>query len=204
MSAYRNLLKVDADLYKQHLLRLGADSRYARFSGVMSDEAIVRYVDSIDWNWSRIIGYFDKGELRGVAEIRYEMKTFPSQAELAFSVEASYQNSRVGTNLMARSLLILRNRGINTAHVVCLLSNTRMQKLALRYRANMAAHSGEVFLSIAVPYGTVGSILAEMTDGYFGWMNANLEAALKFPRVGAAIATARPKTPSDQVAALRH
>ncbi len=182
MSAFRNLHKHDAELYRAHLLRLDEDCRYTRFSGIMSDGSINRYVDNIDWNWCRIIGFFDKGTLRGVAEVRYETKMFPTHAELAFSVEKGYQNTRVGTNLMARSLIMLRNRGISTAYVVCMLSNTRMQRLALRYRADVAAHSGEVFLTIEVPYGSVGSILAEMTDGYFGWLSASLDAALQFPR----------------------
>ena len=145
-----------------------------------------------------IIGYFDKGILRGVAEIRYEERIFPRQAEFAFSVEPTFQNTRVGTSVMARSLIILRNRGVETAHVVCLLSNTRMLKLALRYRANVAAHSGDVFLSIRVPYGTVGTLLAEMTDGYLGWMNAKLDAVLELPRPSPTGAADRPRQVAAQ------
>lgn len=84
------------------------------------------------------------------------------------SVEREYQNTRIDTNLMARSLIILRNRRIDTAHIVCFLSNSRMQKLALRYRADREAYNGDVFMSIEVPLGTVGTLLSEMADGYIG------------------------------------
>jgi GNAT superfamily N-acetyltransferase len=182
MSAYRHLLSMDAEQYLQHLLRLDADSRYARFSAITSDATIRRYVDDIDWHWCNIVGYFDDGKLRGAGEIRYRTSLFPKSAELAFSVEREYQNTRIGTNLMARSLIILRNRHIDTAYIVCLLSNTRMQKLALRYRADREAYSGDVFLSINVPHGTMATLLSEMTDGYIGWMNTSLDLALKLPR----------------------
>jgi hypothetical protein len=181
MSAYRYLRSIDANAYRDHLLRLDADSRYGRFSNVLSDKSVKQYVDEIDWTWCKIIGFFGNGALRGAAEIRYERALFPASADLAFSVETEFQNTRVGTNLMARSLLNLRNRGVNTAHVVCLLTNTWMQKLALRYRADTMARNGDVFLTIEVPYGTAGTLLAEMADGYIGWMDASLRMAMQFP-----------------------
>ncbi|MEI6557390.1 MAG: GNAT family N-acetyltransferase [Rhodospirillaceae bacterium] len=177
MSAYRLLLSIDAGRYREHLLRLDADSRYARFSGTTSDATIERYVEAIDWKWCMIIGYFEDGALRGAGEIRYETALFPTRAELAFSVEAGFQNTRVGTNLMARSLIILRNRGVNTAHVVCLLSNRRMQKLALKYRADVEAYSSDVFMTINVPCGTMMTVLSELADGCVGWMAAGLGSA---------------------------
>ncbi len=200
MSSYRRLTSFDAKQYRDHLIRLDSDSRYARFSGITSDAIIERYVDSINWRWCKIIGHFHQGILRGAAEIRLEATFFPGEAELAFSVEKEFQNTRVGTNLMARAFLFLRNRHVNIAHVVCLLSNARMQKLALRYRADVKAYSGDVFISIEVPFGTMGSLLAEMADGYLGWMNTNLEMALQFPHLGSLVAAQRARQQQDGTA----
>jgi len=200
MCAYRHLLSIDADRYRDHLLRLDVDSRYARFSGFTSDATIKRYVEDIDWKKSRITGYFHEGELRGAGEIRFEKALLPARAELAFSVEKEFQNSRVGTALMARSLIMLRNRGVTTADVVCLLSNRRMQKLALRYRADVEAHSGDVFMTIKVPYGNIGTLLSELTDGYIGWMNTGLDLALTLPRPSVFLAARSPRHLHDGAA----
>lgn len=178
MGTYRQLLNTEATRYQEHLLRLDSDSRYARFSAITSDDTIRRYCGSIDWRSTKIIGFFKDGVLRGAAEIRYDLRPLPDQAELAFSVEKECQNSRVGTNLMVRALLNLRNRAVTKAHIVCLLSNRRMQKLALRYRADFKAYRGDVFLTIDVPYGDISSLLAELVDGYLGWMNAGIDIVL--------------------------
>ena len=195
MSAFRRLYKIDADLLRDHLLRLDGDSRYARFSGITSDATIRKYVDGIDWDWSKLIGYVHDGLLRAVAEIRFEKSAAPSEAELAFSVEKAFQNTRIGSSLMSRSLIVLRNRGVATAHVVCLLSNARMQKLALRHRADVKAYSGDVFMSIQVPYGDLGSLLSEVTDEYIGWMNTGLDLAWRMPISGMFLGAQRPEAP---------
>ena len=178
MSTYRQLLNTEAHRYQEHLLRLDADSRYARFSAVTSDDTIRRYCASIDWRCTKIIGFFKDGVMRGAAEIRYDQRPLPDQAELAFSVEKECQNSRVGTNLMVRAILNLRNRAVSKAHIICLLSNRRMQKLALRYRADFRAYRGDVFLTIDVPYGDISSLMAELVDGYLSWVNAGIDIML--------------------------
>ena len=200
MGTYRQLLNTEAKRYEEHLLRLDSDSRYARFSAVTSDDTIRRYCNSIDWRTSKIIGFFKDGVMRGAAEIRYDHRPLPDSAELAFSVEKECQNSRVGTNLMVRALLNLRNRAVAKAHIVCLLGNRRMQKLALRYRADFKAHRGDVFLTIDVPYGDISSLLAELVDGYLGWMNAGIDIVLgpkssflPFERIGQPASTPAPR-----------
>ena len=178
MGTYRQLLNTESVRYQEHLLRLDSDSRYARFSAITSDDVIRRYCDSIDWRATKIIGFFKDGVMRGAAEIRYDPRPLPDAAELAFSVEKDFQNGRIGTNLMVRSLLNLRNRAVTKAHIVCLLSNRRMQKLALRYRTDFKAHRGDVFLTIDVPYGDISSLMAELVDGYLGWMNVGIDIVL--------------------------
>ena len=195
MGTYRQLLSTELPRYQEHLLRLDADSRYARFSAVTSDDTIRRYCDSIDFRNTKLIGFFKDGVLRGAAEIRYDLRPLPDQAELAFSVETGQQNSRVGTNLMVRALLILRNRAVTKAHIVCLLGNKRMQKLALRYRADIKAYHGDVFLTIEVPYGDISSLMAELVDGYLGWVNAGFEIVLGARPPAALLERAIPRDP---------
>ena len=181
MKSYRRLSRADAEHLTGHLLRLDDDSRHARFNAATSDATIRKHVAAIDWERVLFIGYFDQGVLRAVAEMRFNDAFLPQEAELAFSVERPYQNGRLGTNLMSRTLVALRNRGVRTAHIICLLANGRMQKLALRHRADVRAHSGEVFMTIRIPYGDIGSVISEITDEYIGWINTGLDLALGLP-----------------------
>ncbi len=98
MNAYRPLFRREAFKYRDHLLRLDEDSRTARFAAHVSDATIQRYCTAIDWNISKVIGYFQDTYLRAAAEIRYDSAPSPTNAELAFSVERSFQNSRIGSN----------------------------------------------------------------------------------------------------------
>ena len=187
MAGFRRLVYGEAFLYRDHLLRLDSDSRYARFSGTVSNGTIANYCKAIEWNNTAIIGFFDNDELHGAAEIRYERKLFPKSAELAFSVERGYQSTRVGTQLMKRTLTIMQNRGIVRAHIVCLLANSRMQRLALRHRANTQAASGEVFMTIDVPRPDLGSLAVEATDSYLGWLLTGIDMIKQaVPKIGAA------------------
>lgn len=187
MTTYRRLYRSDAELLAAHLLRLDHDARYARFNAILSNAALQNYVAAIDWNKARIIGCFDAGVLRAVAEIRFGRMLLPQEAELAFSVEGTHQNHRIGTSLMARALLHLRNRGVRTAHIVCLLANSRMIRLAMRHRANVQARSGEVFMTVEVPQGDAGSLLTELTDQYFFWINRHIGVAAQVQNAGASM-----------------
>jgi len=177
MAVYRRLNSADISLYRDHLLRLDEDSRYARFSGFLSDASIASHCAGLDGRDTMILCYFSEGQLRGASEIRYEARLFPSSAELAFSVERPFQGSRVGTGLMKRALVLLRNRGVRQAQVVCLLTNHRMQKLALKFRSDARASRGEVFLTVTVPPLDAASLMSEWQEGYLGWLASGLDFA---------------------------
>ena len=161
---FRNLCLFDIDLYREHLLRLSPASRLTRFSKSMTDHEIFDYVDTIDWNLAIIIGYFNKGLLRGAAEVGIDDGPFPPQAELVFSVEDEYQGSKVGTTLMALALNVLRKRGIENAHLACQATNGRMKKIILRHRADVeeVSENDQLFATIDVPYGSIGALLDQI------------------------------------------
>ncbi len=179
MVIYRRLFAAEAPLYREHLLRLDAESRYARFSAFQSDSSIRSYCANIDWRSTTLIGAFAEGTLRGAAEICYERRPFPTSAELAFSVERGHQSSRIGTRLIWRALHILANRRVHHAQIVCLLGNHRMQRLALKHRALVKASRGEVFMTLAVPPASPTSLMIEWADGYFGWLISCLNTACR-------------------------
>ncbi len=164
MDTYRTLFRREVSQYRDHLLRLDEDSRTARFATHVSDNSIQRYCAAIDWPATKVIGYFQDGLLRGAAEIRYDSGSTPTNAELAFSVERPFQNSRIGSNLMSRSLIALRNQGVTKVHVICLLSNRRMRTMATRYRSEVSISYGDVYITIDAIADCTPRALEELAD----------------------------------------
>ncbi len=164
MSVYRKLFPTEFELYQQHLLRLDDHDRYSRFAGTVTESNITSYCTGIDPRYTVLIGFFDRGDLRGVTEVRWTERSWPSRAEIAFSVERPFQNRGVGGTLMRRAMLIARNRGTQVLDVVCLLENRRMQAMARKYAKTIEVDGGEVFVSINLEKANEISFLIEAID----------------------------------------
>ena len=178
MVVFRKLLSPETPLYLEHMLRLDAESRYLRFGGTVCDEAVQRYYEGIDWRDSSLIGFFRDGVLRGAVELRYQRTPLGRRAELAFSVERPFQNSGVGTTLMRRALIILSNRGVVRADVVCLLRNRRMQRIVLRHRCSYYSDGGDAFMDLEVPAISPATLLAEYLEDTQGIVAATVDTTL--------------------------
>src|ERR1051325_9156485 len=126
--AVRKLWVGETDAYRDHLLRLDAESRARRFSGAVSDEFIARHAASAGDVGTVVHGFFIDGTVRGAAELRRCGRTFTREGEAAFSIEQPWQSQGVGTILLERTLLSARNRGIASLHMHCLADNKRMQQ----------------------------------------------------------------------------
>ena len=164
MDAYRPLFRGEAHQYQEHLLRLDPDSRLSRFASHVSDAIIEQYCAAINWETKKIIGYFVDGIMRGAVEIIYESISSPSSAELAFSVEKPFQNARIGSRLMARSMISLRNQGVTRIHVVCLPSNLRMRNIATHYPTDVSISYDDVVMTISTRSGYTPLAIQELAD----------------------------------------
>ncbi len=180
MGVFRKLLFAEAARYQEHLLRLDLESRYCRFSGTISDDTIRSYCQAIDWQEAAILGFFKDGVLRGVAEIRYDPRAIPKRAELAFSVERPYQNRGVGSTLLKRALVVLCNRGIATADMVCQTQNRRMQRIALQHQSRYQSEGSDLFIAIDIPRLSPISLLTEMVEDSQNLMAATIDYAFFF------------------------
>ena len=69
-SVIRKLWIAEADIYRDHLLRLDRDSRHGRFGGGVSDDFIRDYVGATFRLNAAGHGFFMDGALRGAAELR--------------------------------------------------------------------------------------------------------------------------------------
>ena len=179
----RKLWIGEADEYRDHLLRLDAESRRNRFGLALADELIEAYVASPTWSGAVMHGFLVDGVLRGVAELKPFGATFPSEAEAAFSVETPWQSHGVGSALLARTLLAARNRGIRQVHMACLADNARMQQLARKFAAQLSFDFGNVVGEVAAPHPTPLSLLHELVADSHGIAAAMLDAQARWLKI---------------------
>ncbi len=132
----RKLWGSDAAAYGDHLLRLDETSRRNRFGGTVADAFIRGHSERAFEPENVLYGFIADGVLRGVAELRPFGRN-AHQAEAAFSIERPWQSHGVGTELLERTLLAARNRGVKQLHITCLSDNQRMQQLARKFDAEL-------------------------------------------------------------------
>ena len=163
----RKLWIGEADLYRDHLLRLDPASRRNRFAGAVSDEFVRDYADISFGIDALIHGFFIAGALRGAAELRPIGAPIAREAEAAFSIEKPWQSHGVGSMLLERTLLAARNRGLKFLHMTCLADNKRMQQLARKYDAELSFDFASVVGEVAAPRPTPLSLMREIiADGH--------------------------------------
>jgi GNAT superfamily N-acetyltransferase len=171
----RKLWIGDTDIYRDHLLRLDAESRRNRFGGAVSDAFIDNYVAVANSLDSVIHGFFVDEILRGTGELRPLGPAFANEAEAAFSIERPWQSHGVGTALLSRTLLAARNRGFKLLHMACLADNRRMQQLALKFDAELSFDFGSVVGEVEAAHPTPLSVMREFVVDSTGFATALLD-----------------------------
>jgi GNAT superfamily N-acetyltransferase len=169
----RKLWIGEAELYREHLLHLDAESRRNRFGGAVSDEFIRKYSEPSTLPDAVIHGFFVDGAMRGAAELR--PLGSGGEAEAAFSIETAWQSHGVGTALLERTLLAARNRQIKLLHMTCLAENRRMQQLALKFDAELTFDFGSVVGEVEAPHPTPMSMMREFVADSTGFATAMLD-----------------------------
>src|SRR5690349_23156148 len=86
----RRLWPTETDKFRDHLLRLGKESRRMRFAHSVSDAFIEEYARRLGQYGSLVYGYLIDGRVRGAAELRRLGDTWGDEAEVAFSVEEAH------------------------------------------------------------------------------------------------------------------
>jgi RimJ/RimL family protein N-acetyltransferase len=172
----RKLWASDAQAYGDHLQRLDEISRRNRFGGTVADTFIRGHAERAFEPENVLYGFLADGVLRGVAELRPFSPNAP-QAEAAFSIERPWQSHGVGTELLERTLLAARNRGIKHLHITCLSENQRMQQLARKFDAELRRDDDDsVIGEVEAPYPTPMSLMREMIADGTGLATTLLDA----------------------------
>jgi GNAT superfamily N-acetyltransferase len=133
-----------------HLRRLGPDCRRARFGCEVSDAFLAGYSGRVDCRNTLIFGFFEAGELRGIAELRSLRQGWCPEAEAAFSVEYRWQRKGIGTALMTELVLASPELGIEHIYLSCHVRNRPMLRIAEKAAAVVRVEEDECFADIRV------------------------------------------------------
>jgi GNAT superfamily N-acetyltransferase len=182
----RKMWMVEANRYRDHLLRLDPESRHNRFGGAVSDEFLIGYAELAAGLDTIIHGFFVNGTMRGAAELRPIGHPVTQDAEAAISIEKSWQSHGIGSALLARTLLAARNRGIKFLHMACLADNKRMQQLARKFDAELTFDFGSVVGEVSAPRPTPLSVMREVLADSHGFATAMLDVQSRLLRPQAA------------------
>jgi len=171
----RKLWMTELALYRDHLLRLDAESRRMRFGMTVDDRFIADYAARVNDLKSLVYAYLEDGMVRAAAELRGIDLAHAGEAEAAFSVEKDYQDSGIGTALLGRVIRAARNRGIHRLYMNCLASNRKMQRVARKYEAVLHFEEGEVVGELAPAPANYFSLWREAVEDERGFVMAVLD-----------------------------
>jgi len=120
-----------------HLRQLSGADLALRFSATMTEAALARYTDSLDFNRdSFVAARASNGELTGIAQVMPIGSDRGAAAEVAFSLAPAARGKGWGSRLMREAITVARTRGITRLIAQVCPQNTPM--LAILRGAGMS------------------------------------------------------------------
>jgi len=165
----RRLATFERDRIRDHLLRLEEEDRHLRFGGHATLERVGAHCAGLDLARTVVLGYMVAGEARGIGELRPLPRAWPRAAEVAISVERPFQGQGIGSALLRRLTQAARNRWIRRLHMLCLLDNGRMVRLARQLEGRLSFDQGQIEASIELPWPTGWTLLEELGSELCAW-----------------------------------
>jgi GNAT superfamily N-acetyltransferase len=151
---FRKLWPRDAGAFTAHLLRLDPEQRALRFG----------HGTRTDWVRSVTLGCWIAGDLRGVMELKRLGPFWSRSAEIALSVERAFESRGIGTELLKRGLVIARNRGIASAHMLCLPENHGVRRIVRALQPQLTFTGDQIECEIELDPPDPLSVTAEFCD----------------------------------------
>ncbi len=175
----------------RHFLALDDSDRLLRFGNVISDDAIVQYVQKIDFSHDIVFGVVNRVfQLVGVGHLAFAKadKGKPTQkervAEFGVSVSASARGQGVGSRLFQRAAIHCRNADVDTLYMQCLTSNQTMMHIAKKAGMEIKREYGEADAYLQLPPPSPASVMAEALEEQWAVIDytvkANARAAVKW------------------------
>jgi RimJ/RimL family protein N-acetyltransferase len=159
----------------RHFMALDSSDRLLRFGSMLADEAVVKYVDKIDFAKDIVFGVYNRMfQLVGVGHLAFAAReAHPDSihytdkekvAEFGVSVSASARGKGVGTRLFERAAMHCRNSDVDTLYMQCLSSNRTMMHIAKKAGMEIKREYGEADAHLHLPPPSPSSVLAEALE----------------------------------------
>jgi len=167
------LTEANREALRRHFLKLDEEDLRLRFEHVISEVALMRYINTINFDRDAVFGVFDGNlELAGVAHLGLCGET----AEFGVSVAPGHRGEGVGTALYRRAYEYCRNHRIHTLFVHCLHENAAMMHIARKAGMEIETEANEVEAHLRVPAGDPASITGELIDDRVGLFDLALKS----------------------------
>lgn len=176
-----------------HFLGLGPEDRSLRFGAAMSDEAITRYVQMLDFTRDAVFGVYDDDlALSGVGHLAFvprqalpllhEATHKTLVAEFGVSVTEQARGLGVGGKLFERAAVHCRNRDVDTLVMHCLASNRVMMHIARRAGMEIHCEYGEANAFLRLPPPGPASVMREAMDEQIASLDYTYKANSRLAR----------------------
>ena len=144
------LQESDRGALTRHFLALDAEDRRLRFGLSIGDDLVRAYVNRIDFDDHGVFAIHD--ESQGIVAAVHVAHAGES-AELGLSVLPGHRGTGLGSALFARAIMHVRNRGVRSVYVHCLVENGAVMHIARKNGMRIASRGGEAnaHLELASP-----------------------------------------------------
>lgn len=148
----------DRSRLHRHFLQLDVTDRQLRFGVSLNDDAVISYVDNIDFERDEVYAIADDTQIiLGAVHIAMA----GPEAELGLSVGASARGVGIGNALFERAVMRLRNRCVREVLVRCLSQNAAMMHLARKHGMSIQFDGPDREARLELPPATSGTYMLE-------------------------------------------
>jgi GNAT superfamily N-acetyltransferase len=178
----------------RHLLSLQAHDRYLRFGYPASDERIVQYVQSLNFQRDELFGIFDRRlELVAMSHLAYADADTESagdrasaMTEFAVSVRSIARGRGYGKRLFAHAVRHARNRSIDRLMIHALSENTAMLRIARKAGAVVKREGSDSEAWLELPPHNLASRMEEAVSDQASALNYQFKVQVR--QIGWALA----------------
>jgi GNAT superfamily N-acetyltransferase len=157
----------------RHLLALPATDRRMRFGASMSDAAVERYVEYLNFDRDVLYGVYDSAlDLAGLAHLSLA----DGLAEFGVSVLPGRRRQGIGTALISRAALHARNQDVPLLFMQCLKDNHAIVRIARALGMRVISHGPECEATLPLRRGNALTLARELFEDGIALCDYSLRA----------------------------
>ncbi len=161
-------------LLADHLLSLSTEDRHLRFGRALSDDAVRKYVNGIDFARDVVFVVTDSDlSFVGAAHLARQDK----HAEIGVSVQRASRGRGIGSALLQRATVHAQNWGVRVLFMNCLVENAAMMHLARKQGLKIAVSSADAEAFVHLPRADLKSIATEVVAEHLGLFDYALKSS---------------------------